>query len=243
MTSASVSFFANPFLRFLTKEWVKQWNRHRDFWIGVFVVNMSRTEREWHNNLLWELKSFITDRKDSYSNEKSALNLSFNSRSHILPEREKYLMEMFSYVLIQIASYSAAKLLLQLMLFSFQMDSILVSYLQSFVSNILQAYNWSREIPFANRKIIKWFRLEGIFKDLVQLPCQVQECLILDEVSQSPVQPDLECFLFGQPIPVPNQPCGKKCLSNIKSESSLFQFGTITPCPIHPECGKNPFTV
>lgn len=102
---------------------------------------MSRTEREWHNNLLWELKSFITDRKDSYSNEKSALNLSFNSRSHILPEREKYLMEMFSYVLIQIASYSAAKLLLQLMLFSFQMDSILVSYLQSFVSNILQAYN------------------------------------------------------------------------------------------------------
>lgn len=153
-------------------------------------------------------------------------------------------MEMFSYVLIQIASYSAAKLLLQLTLFSFQMlDSVLVSYLQSFVSSILQAYNWGREIPFANHRIIKWFGLERIFKDLVQLPCQEQEHLIPDEVSQSPVQPHLERFLFGQPVPVPNQPCGKKYLSNIKSESSLFQFGTITPCPIPTECGKKSFTV
>ena len=53
------------------------------------------------------------------------------------------------------------------------------------------------------------FRLEGAIKGhLVQRPCNDQGHLQLDQVSQSPLQPDLECFqgwgicsLSGQPVP------------------------------------------
>ena len=39
------------------------------------------------------------------------------------------------------------------------------------------------------------FELEGTLKGhLVQLPCNEQEHLQLDQGAQSPVQPDLECF-------------------------------------------------
>ena len=43
--------------------------------------------------------------------------------------------------------------------------------------------------------IIESFGLEGTFKGhLVQPPCNEQAHLQLDQVAQSPVQPDLECF-------------------------------------------------
>ena len=42
--------------------------------------------------------------------------------------------------------------------------------------------------------ITGWFGLEGIIKDqLVQPPCSKQGRFLLDQVAQSPVQPDLEC--------------------------------------------------
>ena len=59
-------------------------------------------------------------------------------------------------------------------------------------------------------RIIEWFGLEGAFKGhLVQALCNEQGYLQLDQVAQSPVQPDLECcqgwgiyHLSGQPVPV-----------------------------------------
>ncbi|KAK4822001.1 hypothetical protein QYF61_006615, partial [Mycteria americana] len=58
------------------------------------------------------------------------------------------------------------------------------------------------------------FGLDGTFKGhLVQPPCNEQGHLQLDQVAQSPVQPDLECFqgwgiyrLSGQPVPVFHHP-------------------------------------
>ena len=62
------------------------------------------------------------------------------------------------------------------------------------------------------------FELEGFFKGhLAKLPCDEQEHLQLDQVAQSPVQPDLECLqgweihhLSGQPVPVPHHSYCKK---------------------------------
>ena len=65
--------------------------------------------------------------------------------------------------------------------------------------------------------------LEGTFKgQLVQPPCNEQGHPPLDQVAQSPVQPDLECFqgwsiyhLSGQPVPLFFHPHCKKFLRYI----------------------------
>ena len=42
---------------------------------------------------------------------------------------------------------------------------------------------------------IEWFGLEGTFKGcLAQIPDNKQGHLQLDQVAQSPIQPDLQCF-------------------------------------------------
>jgi len=79
-------------------------------------------------------------------------------------------------------------------------------------------------------RIIEYFGLEGTFKGhLVQPPCNKQEHLPLDQVAQSPIQPDLECFqgwsiyhLSGQPALVFHHPQCKKILPYIQSKSLLF---------------------
>jgi len=44
-------------------------------------------------------------------------------------------------------------------------------------------------------RIVEWFVLEGTVQGhLVQPPCSEQGHLQLDQVVQSPVRPDLECF-------------------------------------------------
>jgi len=71
--------------------------------------------------------------------------------------------------------------------------------------------------------MIECFGLEETIKGhLVQPPCNGQGHLPLDQVAQSPVQPNLECFyewgnyhLSGQPVPVFHHPHCKKSLSDI----------------------------
>ena len=47
-----------------------------------------------------------------------------------------------------------------------------------------------------NHRITESFELEGTFEGkLVQHPCNVQGYLQLDQVAQSPVQPDVKCLL------------------------------------------------
>lgn len=47
-------------------------------------------------------------------------------------------------------------------------------------------------------RIIEWFVFEGIFTDhLVQCPCHGQGYLSLDQVAQSPVQPDRTLPMMG----------------------------------------------
>ena len=78
-------------------------------------------------------------------------------------------------------------------------------------------------------RIIESFGLEGTFKGhLAQPPCNEQGHLQLDQVAQSPVQPDLECFqgwgphcLSGQCVPVFHHPHSKKILPSIQSKPTL----------------------
>jgi len=86
-----------------------------------------------------------------------------------------------------------------------------------------------------NHSTIEWAGLEVTFKGhLAQHPCSEQGHLQLDQVAQSPIQPDLECFqaqgidhLSGQPVPVFHHPHCKKFLPSIQSKSTLLY-----PCPI-----------
>ena len=84
------------------------------------------------------------------------------------------------------------------------------------LSSLMQAlYSSQSPLLFAMlNRIIEWFGWEGTFKGrLVQSPCNEQGYLQLDQVAQSSIQPDLECFqgwgiyhLSGQPVPVFHHP-------------------------------------
>ena len=74
---------------------------------------------------------------------------------------------------------------------------------------------------------------------LVQPSCNEQGHLQVDQDAQNPVQPDLECLqghgfhhTSGQPVPVPHHPYCKQLFPYIQYKSPLFQFETISPCPI-----------
>ena len=81
-----------------------------------------------------------------------------------------------------------------------------------------------------SHKNIGRFGLKGTFRGhLAQPPCHEQRHLELDQVAQSPIQPDLECFqgwdiehLSGQPVPVFHHPHGKKFLPCLQSKSLLL---------------------
>lgn len=84
--------------------------------------------------------------------------------------------------------------------------------------------------PRRNNKIIENFALDGTHKHpLVQLPCKEQGHLKLNQVVQSPVQPDLKSFqgwdihqFPGQNFPVPHHSQQKKILAYIRSEVTLM---------------------
>ena len=74
---------------------------------------------------------------------------------------------------------------------------------------------------------------------LVQLPCNEQRHLQLDQVAQSLIQPDLECLqgrvihhVSGQLVQVPHHSYYKNIFPCIQSKSSPFQFETISYCPV-----------
>jgi len=79
---------------------------------------------------------------------------------------------------------------------------------------MLEASHLEVAIHSINHKTIEWFGLEGHFKDHpVHPPCNKQGHLELDQVAQSPLQPDTEFFqrwgiyhLSGQPVPVSHNP-------------------------------------
>lgn len=67
---------------------------------------------------------------------------------------------------------------------------------------------------------MEMFVLEGIFKDhLVQITCNKQESLQLDQVSQSSAQSDLNVSIHSWMNP---QGWGLECLTYISSDSTLF---------------------
>jgi len=112
-------------------------------------------------------------------------------------------------------------------------------------------FNFAFVLVMLTHRIIEWFGLERTFKGhLAQTPCREQGHLQLEQAAQSPVQPDLESFqgwgiyaLSGQPVPVCHHLHCKKFLLYtylLQSESTLFQFEAITPCPIPPcPCEKS----
>jgi len=99
---------------------------------------------------------------------------------------------------------------------------------------------WQSSWGVTCHRIIRWFGLEGTFKGrLIQTPCSEQEHLQPDQVTRSPVQPDLECVqgwgiyhLSGQLLLVFHHPHTKEFLPYMQSKSALLQFKTITACPI-----------
>ena len=93
--------------------------------------------------------------------------------------------------------------------------------------------------------------LEDTFKGhLVQASYNKKEYLPLDQVAQSPIQPDLECFqgwgiyhLSGQLVSVFHYLYGKKFLPSIQSESTHILFKNITASPITADHTTNPVPV
>ena len=89
-----------------------------------------------------------------------------------------------------------------------------------------------REVLFSwhRIRIIELFEMEGILKGhLVQPPCNEQGHPQVDQVAQSPIQPDLGCLqgwgihhLSGQPPPVPHHPDCKILLPHIQFKSPLL---------------------
>ena len=89
-----------------------------------------------------------------------------------------------------------------------------------------------------NHRIREWFGLEATFKNLLVHPhCHGQGHLSLDQVAQSPVQPDLEHFQWrgthnfsGQAVPTTR--IIKKFVPYVQPKSNLFQFKIFAPCPV-----------
>jgi len=82
-------------------------------------------------------------------------------------------------------------------------------------------------------------------KALVQLTRSEQGHPQLDQVAQCPVQPGLECFqgqdfhhISGQPVPVTHHLHCRRLFPSIQPVATLFQFETISPCPITTEPAK-----
>ena len=92
----------------------------------------------------------------------------------------------------------------------------------------------------AQTRVIEPLELEGTFKShLAQLSYNEWGHPQLDQIAQSLVQPPPENlqrwgihYICGQPVPVPHHSYCKSLLPYIYTKSPLFNFETISPCPI-----------
>lgn len=93
---------------------------------------------------------------------------------------------------------------------------------------------------FQNHIIIESFEFQGTRKGhLLQLPSNEQRNVQLSQVTQSLVQPDLEClqewgihYISRQSVPLPHYPHLKILFRYIQPKSTLFTFEIISPCLI-----------
>ena len=98
--------------------------------------------------------------------------------------------------------------------------------------NLLQTWNF--------HGITEMVGMGGTLKIIkFHAPCHRQECLPLDQVAQSPIQPGLEhCQgggihdFSGLRVPAPHHPQSEEFLPYSQYKSTLFLFKTIIPCPI-----------
>ena len=111
---------------------------------------------------------------------------------------------------------------------------------------------WSAIVrPFSWDTTMQGLGLERTFKDhLDQLPWNGQGHLSLDQVARSPVEPDLEHFVWWQLhhfskklVLVSYHPHHKKLNLYVQSKSTLFQFKTVLPCPVTPGLDTKSFPV
>ena len=100
--------------------------------------------------------------------------------------------------------------------------------------------NSSWAITESSNRIIEYFGSEGTFRaHLAQLPYNEQGHLQLDQVAQSPIQPDLECcqgwgiyHLSGQSVPVFHHPRCKNFFLISSLNLPSFSLKLLTFCPI-----------
>ncbi|KAK4814330.1 hypothetical protein QYF61_014844 [Mycteria americana] len=94
--------------------------------------------------------------------------------------------------------------------------------------DVLPAAGVHRIIESQNHRML-WIG-RNLYRPSSPTPLQEQGHLQLDQVAQSPIQPDLECFqgwglryLSGQPVPVPHHPHLLEGCNKVSPEPSLLQ--------------------
>jgi len=106
-----------------------------------------------------------------------------------------------------------------------------------------------KQMPFLLKtniyhRITESLELEGTFKGhLVQLPCNEQGHLRLDQVAESLVQPGLESLqgrgfyhISGQPVPVPHHPHCKRLFPYIQLKSTSLSLKSVAKMCILTRC-------
>ena len=125
-------------------------------------------------------------------------------------------------------------------------DSNMNSYPPKTSGNCTSSKRWisclSMNMKIKSQNCLSWKRT---LKALVQLTRNEQGHPQLDQVAQCPVQPGLECFqgqdfhhISGQPVPVTHHLHCRRLFPSIQPVATLFQFETISPCPITTEPAK-----
>jgi len=114
----------------------------------------------------------------------------------------------------------------------------LIIYRSAKTLKICLSNNWY--VLLQNHRIIQTFK-----DPQVQLPCNEQGHLQLEQVAQNLIHPDLECLqgwgiphISGQHVPVLHCSYYKRLFPYLQSKFPLFKFETTFPCPIMTDPSK-----